>query len=116
MPHRPPRVLVVDDDKDTVLSLMLLLRSEGHEAKGAGSAAEMWLLMDEFDPDAVLLDITLPDRNGYDTARALRRRYGETRPVLVAVTAWNKGSDRILAELAGFDHHVGKSPTIRNRC
>lgn len=107
-PHRPLRVLVVDDDKDTVLSLTLLFRSEGHETKGAGSAGELWAILNEFDADAVLLDITLPDRNGYDVARALRRRYGDTRPVLIAVTAWNKGSDKILVQLAGFDHHVGK--------
>jgi len=107
---RPLRVLVVDDDKDTVISLMLLLRTEGHDAIGVGTAAAAWDSMREFDPDAVLLDIGLPDKSGYDVAREFRRWFGllERRPVIIAVTAWNKGSDRILAQLAGFDHHVGK--------
>jgi len=107
---RALRVLVVEDDKDTVLSLMLLLRSEGYDAKGVHSAKQMWESMGEYEPDAVLLDIGLPDRNGYEIARNLRRLYGEEgpRPRLIAVTAWNKGSDKILAQIAGFDHHVGK--------
>jgi CheY-like chemotaxis protein len=105
---RPLRVLVVDDDKDTVVSLLLLLRSEGHDAKGAYDSGAMWEIVDQFRPDAILLDIGLPDRNGYDVARTLRRRFGPQTPMLVAVTAWNKGADKVLAQLAGFDHHVGK--------
>src|SRR5258706_2879061 len=105
---RPLRVLVVDDDKDTVLSLTLLLRSEGHDVKGAHDSNAMWQIVDHFRPDAILLDIGLPDRNGYDVARTLRRRFGPQTPMLVAVTAWNKGADKLLAQLAGFDHHVGK--------
>lgn len=105
---RPLRVLVVDDDRDTVVSLSLLMRTEGHEVKGAHDATEMWKVVDDFRPDAILLDIGLPDRNGYDIARTLRRRYGPAAPMLVAVTAWNKGADKLLAQLAGFDHHVGK--------
>ncbi len=107
---RALRVLVVEDDRDTVLSLLLLLRSEGYDVKGVGSAKEMWESMGEYEPDVVLIDIGLPDRNGYEIARNLRRLYGEdgARPTLIAVTAWNKGSDKILAQIAGFDHHVGK--------
>jgi DNA-binding response OmpR family regulator len=102
------RVLVVDDERDTVLMLQTLLRSEGHETRGAASAAEMWKVIDAFDPDVVLLDIGLPDRSGYEVARRLRECFGEKRPKLIAVTGWNKGSDKILAQIAGFDHHVGK--------
>ena len=101
-------MLIVEDDKDTVLSLTLLLRSEGHEVRGVHGANEMWQVVDDFRPDAILLDIGLPDRNGYDVARTLRRRFGAHAPMLVAVTAWNKGADKLLAQLAGFDHHVGK--------
>jgi len=105
---RPLRVLVVDDDRDTVLSLTLLMRAEGHEVKGVHDSSAMWQVVEQFRPDAILLDIGLPDRNGYDVARTLRRRFGPQTPMLVAVTAWNKGADKVLAQLAGFDHHVGK--------
>ena len=100
-------MLVVDDDRDTVISLTLLLRDEGYEVESASSAEQLWRSIRDFEPQAILLDIGLPDRNGYEIARDLRRRFG-SRIALIAVTGWNKGSDKILAEISGFDHHVGK--------
>ena len=104
------RVLIVEDDADTVRSLMLLLRSDGHETTGVGSAKAMWETIGSWEPDVVLLDISLPDASGYQIARELRRRFGEEadKPLLIAVTAWNKGSDKVLAQIAGFDYHLGK--------
>jgi DNA-binding response OmpR family regulator len=108
--RRALRVLIVEDDADTVRSLMLLLRSEGYETTGVGSAKAMWNALQSWEPDVVLLDIGLPDASGYQIARELRRRFGEEaeKPLLVAVTAWNKGSDKVLAQIAGFDYHLGK--------
>ena len=105
---RPLRILVADDDQDTVLSLTMLLEEAGHEVKGTQKGEEVVSHMRHFDPDAVLLDIGMPDRNGYDVARLIRKRSSGRRPLLIAVTAWNKASDRMLAELAGFDHHLAK--------
>lgn len=107
---RPLRVLVVEDDHDSVRSLMLLLRTEGYEVTGVGSAKGMWEALRSTEPDVVLLDINLPDASGYQVARELRRRFGEDsgKPALIAVTAWNKGADKILAQIAGFDYHIGK--------
>jgi DNA-binding response OmpR family regulator len=109
-PSRPLRVLIVEDDVDSARSLVLLLSTEGYEAKEVGNAKAMWESAGAFDPDIILLDITLPDASGYQVARDLRRTYGEesARPALIAVTAWNKPSDKILAQIAGFDYHVGK--------
>ena len=56
----------------------------------------------------MLLDRGMPKICGYEAARRLRQRYGDDCPVLVAVTGWKQASDRILASLAGFDHHVAK--------
>lgn len=108
---RSLRVVVVDDEPDTVHSLMLLLQSDGYDAIGVGSAKAMWSALDDTaEPDVLLLDINLPDASGYQLARDLRRRFGEEadKPVLIAVTAWNKGSDKVLAQIAGFDYHLGK--------
>lgn len=102
------RVLVVDDDRDEVLTLVALLRDEGHEARGAYRGKEVLELVRDFDPQAVLLDIGMPDLNGYEAARQIRSRYGSASPLLIAVTGWKKASDRLLAQLAGFDHHVAK--------
>jgi CheY-like chemotaxis protein len=62
----------------------------------------------EFRPDVILLDIGMPKITGYEAARRLRSRYGEGCPVLIALTGWKQASDKILANLAGFDHHVAK--------
>jgi DNA-binding response OmpR family regulator len=105
--NRPLRVLVVDDDRDTVLSLTMLLSEEGHSVVAAHKGKEVLSSIRRFEPDVVLLDIGLPDMTGYDVARAVRRQ-GERRPTLIAVTAWNKETDRLMARAAGFDHYLAK--------
>jgi DNA-binding response OmpR family regulator len=106
--QRPLRVLVVDDNRDEVLTLMEIVRDEGHEARGVYGGRDVLDAVREFNPDVVLLDIGLPDRNGYDIARKIVQQYEEQRPRLVAVTGWKKSSDRMLAQMAGFDHHIAK--------
>jgi len=104
----PLRVLVAEDDSDTRRTLVELLRSEGHLAEGAVSASDFWRVFHRLGPAVCLIDIGLPDRSGYEIAQEMTRRYGNDRPKLVAVTAWTKPSDRILAKIAGFDRHVAK--------
>src|SRR5258706_15075492 len=77
---RPLRVLIVEDDKDTALSLLMLLRSDGYEARAVGGAKAMWDNFGDFEPDVLLIDINLPDRSGYDLVRDLRRTYGDAAP------------------------------------
>jgi DNA-binding response OmpR family regulator len=108
LPQRKLRVLVVDDNRDEVLTLMEIVRDEGHEARGIYGGRDVLDAVREFQPDVVLLDIGLPDRNGYDVARKIVHEYEERRPRLVAVTGWKKSSDRMLAQMAGFDHHIAK--------
>jgi DNA-binding response OmpR family regulator len=105
--QRALKVLVVDDDRDTVLSLRLLLSTEGYEALGVYDAQSVFPAVRDFDPDAVLLDIGMPQMTGYDIARELRATQRKDL-LLIAVTAWNKFSDRMAAQIAGFDHHVSK--------
>jgi len=105
---RPLRVLIADDDHDTVLMLATLLRDEGFETKLVYRGDEVLKAMRDFAPDAALIDIGMPGSTGYEIARELRRRHGRHAPLLIAITAWNKPSDAILARLAGFDHHLGK--------
>ena len=105
--QRALKVLVVDDDRDTVLSLRLLLSTEGYEALGVYDAQSVFEAVRDFQPDAVLLDIGMPQMTGYDIARELRVTHGK-KLLLIAVTAWNKFSDRMAARIAGFDHHVSK--------
>ena len=102
------RVLIADDDRDGATTLSTLLEFEGYEVRGVHGGQEALDAAREFKPDAVLLDIGMPKITGYEVARRLRQRYGDDCPVLVAVTGWKQASDKILANLAGFDHHVAK--------
>ena len=108
LPGRPLRILLADDDRDATLSLGTLLRLEGFEVRHVYDGDAALAAVREFEPDVVLVDIGMPKLNGYDVARAVRERYGKEGPVLVALTGWKQASDRILATLAGFDHHVAK--------
>ena len=102
----PLRVLVADDERDTADSLFRILYHEGHEVRAAYDGAEALQVAREFHPDVVILDIGMPQVSGYDVARALRARYAGV--VLVAVTAYKQSTDKILAQMAGFDQHFGK--------
>lgn len=106
---RSLRVIVVDDERDMVLTLTTLLRSEGHEVKGVYKGGDVFAAARGFDPDAILLDLALEDASGYEIARQIRLRYGERRPLLIAISGrYTKATDRMLSSLAGFDHHLPK--------
>ena len=108
VPGRPMRILLADDDRDATLSLSTLLKLEGYEVRHVYDGNATLDAVREFEPDIVLVDIGMPKLSGYDVARNIRERYGKERPVLVALTGWKQASDRILATLAGFNHHVAK--------
>lgn len=103
------RILVADDDRDTVLTLMMVLRSEGHEVKGLHRGTEVLAAIREFEPDAVLADINMPGLTGYEIARKIRADKYSRKPLLIGISGvYTQGSDRVLAELVGFDHYVTK--------
>jgi CheY-like chemotaxis protein len=106
--QQPLRVLIADDDRDGALTLSTLLEIEGHEVRTVHGGQDALDTAREFRPDVVLLDIGMPKVTGYEAARRLRLRYGNDCPVLIAITGWKQASDKILASLAGFDHHVAK--------
>jgi DNA-binding response OmpR family regulator len=103
---RPLRVLVGDDERDAANTLLKVLYHEGYDVRVAYDGAEVLHEAREFHPDVVILDIGMPQLSGYDVARALRARHRGV--VLVAVTGWKQSTDKILARMAGFDHHFGK--------
>src|SRR5689334_12438875 len=105
---KPIRVVIADDERDTVLTLGILLRSEGFEVEVVQRGAEVAPAVATKRPHAVLLDIGMPDRSGYDVADELRRTYGDRCPVLVAVTARVSPADQAQAYANGFTHYVQK--------
>jgi CheY-like chemotaxis protein len=105
----PPRVLVVDDNQDVTEAVSDLLRMMGHETECASCGAAALEQFDVFAPHVVLLDIGLPDMDGFEVARQLRQRPRGKDVTIVAVTGWGGTEDlaRTAAE-AGFDHHLVK--------
>jgi PAS domain S-box-containing protein len=102
------RILVVDDNKDAAEMLTMALKLFGCEtavAHTAGSALEMAAA---FAPAVALLDIGLPDMNGYELARRLRLAKDGAAMTLIAATGWGQEKDRQRAFEAGFDHHLTK--------
>ena len=103
------RVLVADDERDTVLTLTELLRDEGHEVRSVHEAPDVMAAVNAFDPDVVFLDIAMPQISGWELAREIRERYGARRPLLIAVSGvYKQVEDRILGKLAGFNYYVAK--------
>jgi len=106
---RSLRVLVVDDERDTVLTLMELLRDEGHETRGVYTGRQALQAIRDLNADAVIMDIAMPEVTGWDTAREIREAIGAARPLLIALSGqYTKGADRVLSQLAGFDYYLTK--------
>jgi two-component system OmpR family response regulator len=101
--------MVVDDEPDTVVTLVTLLRDEGHDVHALYRARDVVRSVEEYDPDVVLLDIALPDGSGYAVAEEVRRRRGAKRPLMIAVTGLYKRPphDR-LSRIVGCDHFLTK--------
>ena len=101
-------MLIVEDNADARESLGALLRLSGHEvhlAEGGRRGAELAAALA---PDAILLDIGLPDLNGYELARRLRAAPATREALLVALTGYGMQEDRRRALAAGFDEHLAK--------
>jgi len=102
------RVLVVDDNVDSVDSLAMLLRMMGHEVETASDGEAALKKADEFRPDVAILDIGLPKVNGYDLAKQIRQRSWAKDVVLVALTGWDQAQHRLRSQESGFNHHLTK--------
>jgi CheY-like chemotaxis protein len=102
------RVLVVDDNEDSALSLAMLLELQGYAVTTSFRAADALERARERRPNVALLDIGLPDMSGYELAARLRESLAPSPVTLVALTGWGQDEDRRAAEDAGFDHHFTK--------
>jgi PAS domain S-box-containing protein len=106
------RILVVDDNRDAAETLAELLTMLGNEVAVALDGTSAVDRVRQFGPDVVLLDIGLPDVNGYEVARRVRRLEGLRQPRLIALTGWGQQQDKRLAVEAGFDQHWTKPVDI----
>lgn len=101
-----PQALVVDDDRDCANSLVLLLDIIGYRAAAVYDGAAVLDAIAALLPNVILLDISLPQVNGYDLARMVRAQYPTI--TLIAITGWARDEDRAQALDAGCDLHLAK--------
>ena len=107
---RPLDVLVVEDNEDARVSLQILLEGDGHAVRTAADGKAGLAAFGRAVPDVALIDIGLPEMNGYDVARAIRVRYRD--PMLIALTGYGQPEDTQRATAAGFDAHLVKPADV----
>jgi CheY-like chemotaxis protein len=111
-PGRSLSILVVDDDPDSADSLALLLEHWNHAVCVAYDGAQAIATFRRQRPSIVLIDIRLPNMDGYDVARALKAE--EHVATLVALTGFGEDGDRRSSKEAGFDRHFVKPIDLRS--
>jgi signal transduction histidine kinase len=102
------RILVVDDNVDAAEALGELLRDYGHEVATAHDGSKALDHARLHRPEIVLLDISMPEMDGYEVAKRIRGELGLGDALLVALTGYGEDRHRRLAREAGFDQHVTK--------
>jgi CheY-like chemotaxis protein len=102
------RVLIADDNEDAAESLAALLRMEGHEVTVVDNGLGALAAINTAPPEFALLDIGMPDLNGYEVAQQSRQGPFGTKVVLIAVTGWGQERDKTRALEAGFNYHFTK--------
>jgi PAS domain S-box-containing protein len=100
------RVLVVDDNRDAAGSLATLVGALGHEVREVYSGASALEAVPSFRPDLIVLDVGMPDMDGYETARRIRQIPGGRAARIVAASGY--GGDAGAAREAGMDDYLVK--------
>jgi PAS domain S-box-containing protein len=102
------RILVVDDNRESATSLALLLQMTGNDTQTAYDGLGAVEQAEAYRPDVILLDIGLPEMNGYDACREIRRQPWGKEVVVIALTGWGQDEDRRKSKDAGFNAHLVK--------
>jgi CheY-like chemotaxis protein len=102
------RILLVEDNEDGRNMMELMLALEGHVVHTAATGEAAVRMAREWRPDIALVDIGLPDMDGYEVARRLRALLSDNPPKLVAISGFGQQSDLHHAYEAGFDLHLTK--------
>ena len=106
----PLDILVVDDNVDAATALGKLLEARGHDVMLCHDGASTLTSAESFKPDAIFIDIGLPDMSGYEVARELRKRGSPS--ALIALTGYGQESDKAKAREAGFAYHLTKPVSL----
>jgi len=103
-----PHILVVDDNRDAAETLAEMMRIEGFPVAVALDGASALTAFEQIKPAVVLLDMGLPDVDGAEVARQMRRLHAGRTAQIIAVTGWGQAEDRERTRQAGVDLHLVK--------
>ena len=101
-------ILVVDDNADNAVALATLLGIDGHAVQTAGNGTQALALADSLRPDAMLIDLGMPDMDGFEVCRRIRAQPWGRTMLLIAQTGFGQASDLARTREAGFDWHLTK--------
>jgi len=105
---RPTRLLLADDNRDALEVLTILLEVEGHRVSATDNGRDAVRLIGETHPEVAIIDVGMPDMDGFDVARAVRADPRLDGVTLVALTGYASESNKSRALAAGFDYHLTK--------
>ena len=103
--------MVVDDLRGIRVTLSKLIEKMGHQVRTASDGSEALKLLEEYRPEILISDISMPVMDGYELAANVRERYGNS-IVLIAMTGYGAPSDVQRAIDGGFDFHMTKPPNV----
>jgi PAS domain S-box-containing protein len=113
-PARGCQVLIVDDNEDAARTLAKILEMTGHQVRLAYDGPSALQAVLDYRPEVVLLDIGLPELDGFEVARQIRQQAELSGMVLVALTGYGREADRQLSQDAGFDYHLVKPASLND--
>jgi|DewCreStandDraft_4_1066084.scaffolds.fasta_scaffold37489_2 CheY-like chemotaxis protein len=109
------RVLCIDDEPGVIELISLILRSQNVQVDGAGSGVDGLAMMRQNPPDAVLLDIMMPEMDGWEVYKQMRADEALKKIPVIIVTARNSSFEEVIArERAGVDDYITK-PFVPNQ-
>lgn len=106
------RILVVDDNENCAKVMMWTLELLGHTVQIAFDGRTAITLAKSFQPHVILLDIGLPEMNGYEICQAMRQEPTICNTLIIAQTGWSQKEHRERSKEAGFDYHLVKPVNI----
>jgi CheY-like chemotaxis protein len=102
------KILYIDDDVDSGKMITWAMAGLGHEVRIATSGISALEMIDDYIPNIVVCDITMPGLDGYQVCKVMKTNPNLANTLFIAQTGWNSKERKKLSKKAGFDHHLVK--------